>query len=112
MSLQYFWRGLYLHVDHDSITVLKPVLLQQGNEMRFQPFTVSAHYKYATLCPDVFTHEWNNLQEHCEIYLLIVMKSVYLKITFINQTHLSLAKIDLLFTTNNFKMTVDLHNKS
>ena len=25
-----------------------------------------AHHKNETLCFDVFTHEWNNLQEHCD----------------------------------------------
>lgn len=61
------------------------------------------HHKYETLCFDLFTHEWKNLQEHCELYLLTFMQPFgYLEIISNNQTHLSLAKIDLLPTTNKF----------
>ncbi len=55
------------------------------------------HHKYETLCFAVFTHEWNNLQEHRESYLPIFMQPIcYLEIISINQPYLSLANIDLV----------------
>lgn len=67
--------------------------------MRCAPdlFLSLVHHQYETVCCDVFTHERNNLQEHCTLYLVIFMQPFcHLEIIFNNQTHLCRAKIDLI----------------
>lgn len=70
------------------------------------------HNKYETLRCDVFTHEWNNLQEYCKLYLLICMQPICcLEIISNSQTYLPLATICLLSTANSFWMTNRMHKK-
>lgn len=72
-----FLKGLYLHADYDSITVVKLAQSCLNKAMRCASDLLQslAHHKYETLCTDIFTHEWNNLLEHYELYLLIFMES-------------------------------------